>query len=167
MAKDSKHEASIPNPALQAETMATITRNGVRLAYDDRGAAEPIIVFVHGWTCDRWFFAPQVEHFARRHRVVSVDLRGHGESDKPSGPYSIGVYADDIAYLIDQLGLGKEWRSATVRAVSRCCSWPHQRECVRQPKSRRNSYGCTSRRGCAVRRRLGQRSERVRLDRSR
>jgi pimeloyl-ACP methyl ester carboxylesterase len=87
--------------------MATITRNGIRLAYDDRGAGEPIIVFVHGWTCDRSFFAPQAEHYARRHRVVSVDLRGHGESDKPFEPYPIGVYADDIAYLIDELGLGK------------------------------------------------------------
>lgn len=87
--------------------MTTIARNGVRLAYDDRSSGEPTIVFVHGWTCDRSFFAPQVEHFARRHRVVSVDLRGHGESDKPSGPYSIGVHADDIAYLIDQLGVSK------------------------------------------------------------
>ena len=87
--------------------MAMIERNGIRLAYDDRGAGEPIMVFVHGWTCDRSFFAPQAEHFARRHRVVSVDLRGHGESDKPNGPYPIGAYADDTAYLIDQLGLGK------------------------------------------------------------
>ena len=87
--------------------MATIARNGISLAYDDRGAGEPIIVFVHGWTCDRSFFAPQAEYFARRHRVVSVDLRGHGESDKPHEPYPIRAYADDIAYLIDQLGLGK------------------------------------------------------------
>jgi pimeloyl-ACP methyl ester carboxylesterase len=87
--------------------MATIARNGIRLAYDDRGAGEPVMVFVHGWTCDRSFFAPQAEHFARRHRVVSVDLRGHGESDKPEGPYPIAAYADDISYLIDRLGLGK------------------------------------------------------------
>jgi pimeloyl-ACP methyl ester carboxylesterase len=38
---------------------------------------------------------------------VSVDLRGHGESDKPREAYPITAYADDIAYLIDQLGLGK------------------------------------------------------------
>lgn len=35
------------------------------------------------------------------------DLRGHGESDKPHEPYPIQAYADDLAYLIDQLGLGK------------------------------------------------------------
>jgi pimeloyl-ACP methyl ester carboxylesterase len=57
--------------------------------------------------CDRSFFAPQAEHFARQHRVVSVDLSGHGESDKPSGPYPIAAYAGDTACIIEQLGLGK------------------------------------------------------------
>lgn len=63
--------------------MATIVHKGTKLAYEDRGAGKPAFVFVHGWTCNRSFFAPQAEHFARRHRVVSLDLRGHGESDKP------------------------------------------------------------------------------------
>jgi pimeloyl-ACP methyl ester carboxylesterase len=87
--------------------MATIVHQGIKLAYNDRGAGKPAFVFVHGWTCDRTFFAPQAEHFARRHRVVSPDLRGHGESDKPRGPYPISAYADDLAYVIAQLGLGK------------------------------------------------------------
>ena len=87
--------------------MATILHNETRLAYEDRGAGDPAFVFVHGWTCDRSFFAPQAEHFARQHRVVSIDLRGHGESDKPQGQYPIAAYADDIAYLIQQLGLGR------------------------------------------------------------
>ncbi len=87
--------------------MATITHKEVKLAYDDQGAGKPTFVFVHGWTCNRSFFAPQAAHFARQHRVVSVDLRGHGESDKPQGPYPITAYADDIAYIIDYLDLGK------------------------------------------------------------
>lgn len=86
--------------------MATIVHQGIKLAYEDRGAGKPAFVFVHGWTCNRTFFAPQAAHFARRHRVVSVDLRGHGESDKPQGPYPLAAYADDLAYLIEQLGLG-------------------------------------------------------------
>jgi pimeloyl-ACP methyl ester carboxylesterase len=87
--------------------MATIMHNGVKLAFEDRGAGKPAFVFVHGWACDRSFFAPQAEHFAQRHRVVSVDLRGHGESDKPHGAYPIAAYADDTAYIIEHLGLGK------------------------------------------------------------
>jgi pimeloyl-ACP methyl ester carboxylesterase len=87
--------------------MAAIMRNGVKLAFEDRSAGKPAFLFVHGWACDRSFFAPQAEHFACRHRVVSVDLRGHGESDKPPGPYSVAAYADDIAYIIEQRSLGK------------------------------------------------------------
>jgi len=86
--------------------MATLVRNGVTLAYEDRGAGKPAFVLVHGWTCDRSSFAPQAEHFARRHRVVSVDLRGHGASDKPEGEYSIATFADDVASVIEHLGLG-------------------------------------------------------------
>src|SRR3989449_6547078 len=87
--------------------MPTITYRGIRLAYEDRGAGKPAFVFVHGWTCNRSFFAPQAEYFSRRHRVVSLDLRGHGDSDKPQGKYPIAAYAEDIAYVVDQLGLGQ------------------------------------------------------------
>jgi pimeloyl-ACP methyl ester carboxylesterase len=88
-------------------SMATIVHQGITLAYEDRGAGTPAFVFVHGWACNRTFFAPQAAHFARRHRVVSVDLRGHGESDKPQGPYPIAAYADDLVYMIEHLGLEK------------------------------------------------------------
>jgi pimeloyl-ACP methyl ester carboxylesterase len=57
------------------DIMPTIARNGVKLAFEDRGAGKPAFVFVHGTACDRSFLAPQAEHFARQHRVVSVDLR--------------------------------------------------------------------------------------------
>jgi pimeloyl-ACP methyl ester carboxylesterase len=87
--------------------MPTMSHNGVKLAYDGRGKGRPAFVFIHGWTCDRSFFAPQVKHFARRHRVVSLDLRGHGQSDKPQGPYPISAYVGDIAFLIGTLRLGK------------------------------------------------------------
>ena len=87
--------------------MPTITHKGIKLAYESRGKGRPAFVFVHGWTCDRSFFAPQAKHFARRHRVVSLDLRGHGESDKPQGPYPISAYVDDLAFLIGTLRLGK------------------------------------------------------------
>ncbi len=87
--------------------MATIVHKGVKLVYDDQGAGKPAFVFIHGWTCDRSFFAPQAEHFARHHRVISLDLRGHGESDKPQGAYPISAYVDDIAHVIGELKLGK------------------------------------------------------------
>ncbi len=87
--------------------MRTLVHNGLKLAYEDEGQGDPVFLFVHGWTCDRSFFAPQAEYFARRNRVVSIDLCGHGESDKTERQYSIAAYADDLAYIIEKLSLGK------------------------------------------------------------
>lgn len=89
--------------------MPELTRDGVRLVYDIRGpegnADPPPFLFLHGWTCDRTAFEPQLEYFGRRHKVVALDQRGHGESDQPSGPYSPELLADDAAWVIDQLDL--------------------------------------------------------------
>ncbi len=71
------------------------------------GRGEPPIILVHGWTCDHTYFAPQAEHFRGDHRVISVDLRGHGESDKPQLDYTMAQFADDIAWLCEQLRVRK------------------------------------------------------------
>ena len=83
--------------------MATLTRNEVRLAYEEIGQGEPAMVFVHGWSCNRAFFGPQMEHFSRQRRCVGVDLRGHGDSDKPRQDYTMEGFADDLAWLCQQL----------------------------------------------------------------
>lgn len=87
--------------------MTHLVRNGVKLAYEEAGKGDPPYVFIHGWTCDRSYFRPQFDYFKSRHRVVSVDLRGHGESDKPESEYPISQYADDVAWLIGELGLDR------------------------------------------------------------
>jgi pimeloyl-ACP methyl ester carboxylesterase len=87
--------------------MKHLTRDGVRLAYEESGSGSPPIVLVHGWTCNHTYFSPQQEHFSKRHRVIAVDLRGHGESDKPHGSYAITQLADDIAWLCRELRVEK------------------------------------------------------------
>lgn len=87
--------------------METLTRDGVRLAYTLAGQGDPPLVFVHGWCCDQTYFAPQVEHFQARHRVLAVDLRGFGASDAPEQDYSMEGYADDVVWLCQQLGLAR------------------------------------------------------------
>jgi len=82
-------------------------RDGVKLAFSDSGRGAPSVVLVHGWTCNHTYFAPQREHLAKRHRVVSVDLRGHGESDKPKQAYTIAGFADDVAWLCGELGIAE------------------------------------------------------------
>ncbi|HYY90303.1 MAG TPA: alpha/beta hydrolase [Chloroflexota bacterium] len=87
--------------------MDKLQRDGVALAYEDAGQGEPPIVLVHGWTCDHTYFAPQAERYSRNHRVISVDLRGHGESDKPQQDYTMAQFADDLAWLCEQLRVQK------------------------------------------------------------
>jgi len=85
--------------------VATLDRGGVKLSHEEAGSGTPAMVFVHGWTCDRSYFAPQCEHFRESHRVIALDLRGHGDSDAPEGDYSMSVLADDVAWLCTQLGV--------------------------------------------------------------
>jgi pimeloyl-ACP methyl ester carboxylesterase len=76
-----------------------VERDGIKIGYDTAGRGGPGIVFVHGWACDRTYFAPQFKHFAARHRVAALDLRGHGMSDRPEpgpGVYEIDTFADDV-----------------------------------------------------------------------
>lgn len=84
--------------------------SGVRLAYEVAGAGDPPMVFVHGWCCDRSYFAPQVRHFSAGHAVATVDLRGHGESSRPEpgpGVYDIAVLAGDVLAVAAAAGLGR------------------------------------------------------------
>ena len=76
------------------------------LGYDEAGAGAPALLFLHGWCGDRSFFAPQFEHFSRSHRVVSVDLPGHGQSAVPD-EYAIEAFASQVAELAGELDLGR------------------------------------------------------------
>ncbi len=88
--------------------MQELRRDGVALVYEEAGEGEPPVLLVHGWCCDRTYFAPQFEHFAGRgHRVVAVDLRGHGRSDKPHQGYTMEVFADDLRWMCERIGLEK------------------------------------------------------------
>jgi len=85
----------------------TLSVAGLRLAYDAAGAGDPPMIFIHGWCCDRSYFAPQFEHFASGHAVVAMDLRGHGESGRPAarpGGYAMDVMADDVLSLAAAAG---------------------------------------------------------------
>ena len=87
-----------------------VARDGVKLAYETVGSGDPPIVFVHGWACDRSYFAPQIEHFSRRHAVAMVDLRGHGESECPdpaAGTYDVASFSDDVLSVAREAGFDR------------------------------------------------------------
>src|SRR3990170_4498714 len=92
---------------MTTHALSTATRDGVNLRYLDTGSGDRPLVFIHGWCCDHTYWRDQTTEFARRHRVIAVDLRGHGQSDKPDQDYTIGGFADDVAWLIRRLDLDR------------------------------------------------------------
>jgi pimeloyl-ACP methyl ester carboxylesterase len=85
-----------------------LTRDGIALAYEEAGSGLPPMLLVHCWCCDHGYMTPQFQHFRHNHRVISVDLRGHGESDKPQQEYTLAGFADDLAWLCGQLRIAFE-----------------------------------------------------------
>jgi len=84
--------------------MPHITRNGVKVYYESMGQG-PAIVFLHPWSTNRFIWTFQLMHFARTHRCIAVDHRGHGQSDKPAGGYAIAEMAADVNAILDDAGV--------------------------------------------------------------
>ena len=81
------------------------TINGINLAYDDHGSGQPLLL-IHGFPLCRRMWHPQIQAVtAAGYRLIVPDLRGFGESDAPDGPYTIGLFADDLVELLDHLGV--------------------------------------------------------------
>lgn len=83
--------------------MPHVSREGATIYYEETGAGTPL-VFVHGgWSnADAW--TPQVEWFADDYRVITLDIRGHGETGASErGRYSIDLFADDLEAVLDAL----------------------------------------------------------------
>lgn len=90
-----------------SQELKTANREGVDLRYLDTGTGEPTLVFIHGWCCDQSTWRDQIEAFAPKHRIIAVDLRGHGQSDKPDQDYDIAGFADDMAWILREIGLDR------------------------------------------------------------
>jgi pimeloyl-ACP methyl ester carboxylesterase len=84
--------------------MPHITANGVNLYYEEHGDGEPLILIM-GFTVSAvgWYW--NVPAFARDFRTIVFDNRGVGRSDKPDAPYSMQMFADDTAGVLDGLGI--------------------------------------------------------------
>lgn len=79
--------------------------DGVPIVYDLRGAGEPALVFVHCWACDRSFWRHQLDSFAVDHRVVALDLPGHGASGRRRDAWAVRGLGADVAAVVDALAL--------------------------------------------------------------
>jgi pimeloyl-ACP methyl ester carboxylesterase len=85
--------------------MPTANIDGVQLAYRDEGTGRPLLL-IHAFPLSGAMWDRQVAALASAYRVIVPDLRGFGASQIVPGTVSLDQYADDLAGLLDQLGLG-------------------------------------------------------------
>src|SRR5438270_3623576 len=78
--------------------------NGIKLYYETQGAGRPMIL-LHGGLGSGEMFGPVLPLLAERHQVIAVDLQGHGRTADIDRPIDVRLMADDIAALIEHLGL--------------------------------------------------------------
>lgn len=90
----------------QQDRSWTVTSfDGVPIAYEVHGEGMPVLVFVHGWSCDRRYWESQVEFFSQRFQVVSLDLAGHGDSGLERDIWTISSFGLDVAAVVEELTL--------------------------------------------------------------
>jgi len=83
----------------------TQSADEVEIHYDVRGAGEPTLVLVHGWMNTREIWGRHPETLSPTHRVVTLDLAGHGASGDQRGYWTMGSFGDDVAAVVRDLDL--------------------------------------------------------------
>ena len=147
--------------------MPEVKNGGVRISYDVVGDGRPLML-LHGWCCDRsWWTEPgYVDALRSDHRLLNVDIRGHGASDKPheAAAYTADTLTGDVFAVADAEGLDRfavwgqsyggwiAWMAAAaaperVAAIVASGFWDPRPA----PKSRRRSTGGTRLSGTAER----------------
>lgn len=81
-----------------------LTNDNVRINYCIEGEGKPILL-VPGWSCSYHFFDKNIPILAQNNKVIGLDFRGHGDSDKPDHGYRIARFAKDIQDLLEHLEL--------------------------------------------------------------
>jgi pimeloyl-ACP methyl ester carboxylesterase len=75
--------------------------DGVELVYSVAGRGEPALVFIHGGLANRGFYDGQLKAFAPRHKVIALDLAGHGESGSDRAKWGIPEFGADVTAVVD------------------------------------------------------------------
>jgi len=81
---------------------SAVSSDGVVIHYRAGGTGSPALVFVHCWSCDATYWREQLPVFARDHRVVAVDLAGHGASGDARERFTVAAFAADVAAVVEK-----------------------------------------------------------------
>jgi 3-oxoadipate enol-lactonase len=86
--------------------MSVVRVRGIELAYEVSGAGMPVVL-LHGFPFNRTLWREQAEALSGHYRVITVDLRGHGETAATPEPATMEEMAEDVAALLDELGVAR------------------------------------------------------------
>jgi pimeloyl-ACP methyl ester carboxylesterase len=86
--------------------MPKVKANNITMNYQQQGEGEPLVLIPY-LAADSACYAFQVADYAKRFACISIDPRGAGETDKPAGTYSTELFADDVAALMQAIGVEK------------------------------------------------------------
>jgi pimeloyl-ACP methyl ester carboxylesterase len=81
-----------------------LSKDGTPISYEIHGDGEPTLVFVHGWSCDARYWRAQLPHFSKNHRVVTLDLAGHGHSGTTRSKYTMRAFGEDVQAVTKAIG---------------------------------------------------------------
>jgi len=98
-----------------------IDQNG-HARYKEHGTAGPAVVLIHGWSGSSKYFQLNVDALAKRCRVVTMDLRFHGESDKPNWGFHVARLAADLHALIEGTWLASAEPAPALLGTSLGCA---------------------------------------------
>jgi len=109
------HLAMSTRPALTLKTATTT--DGTHIVYARCAASQPTkgrLALLHSLAMDHTFWTPVIDALPANIDVIAIDARGHGRSDKPQGPYSVELFADDLCAVFAHAG----WSSAVLAGAS-------------------------------------------------
>jgi len=92
---------------LQLSNRTTISKDGTKIVYSVFGKGEPTLVFVHGWCGSRAVWYKQVPYFAKKYKVIVLDLGGYGASGKQRKAYTQEAFGEDVAAVVNAAGVDK------------------------------------------------------------
>jgi pimeloyl-ACP methyl ester carboxylesterase len=96
----------VPSAAQEGAIMPQIEVDGLTINYEVQGDGDPLLLIPY-LSADHACYAFQLPAYTEHFSCIAIDLPGTGESDKPAGPYSTEVYADQVAAFLDAIGVAQ------------------------------------------------------------
>ncbi|MCX7874539.1 MAG: alpha/beta hydrolase [Melioribacteraceae bacterium] len=81
--------------------------DGNEIAYTVQGKGEIALVFIHGWGCNKNYWKYQIKDFSNKYTVVALDLAAHGQSSAKRKSYTMNLFGQDVASVVNNLQLNK------------------------------------------------------------